>query len=196
MCLECGGLDIGIVEVLLKVVPLQGMRKDPVSGAKRKSFGTIEAVVPIQVSLLSPVVTDERFIETTGAAVETLYPYGSVVVGINKQFHGVKGRVVGPHSADTPCPDKNDRTVEVEFDLTPPEPNSQILSSSMQDKYYPAYEIAKSLGIGGGAWEDSRSGVHGHRQDEHRPGLEEERAVLPTGLCQGHRHCGPEGYQT
>lgn len=146
-----GGLDIGIVEVLLKVVPLQGMRKDPVSGAKRKSFGTIEAVVPIQVSLLSPVVTDERFIETTGAAVETLYPYGSVVVGINKQFHGVKGRVVGPHSADTPCPDKNDRTVEVEFDLTPPEPNfSQILSCSMQDKYYPAYEIAKSLGIGGG----------------------------------------------
>lgn len=146
-----GGLDIGMVDVLLKVVPLQGMKKDPVSGAKKKSFGTIEAVVPIQVTLLTPVVTDERFVETNGASVETLYPYGSVVVGINKQFHGVKGRVVGPHTADTPCPDKNDRTVEVEFDLTPPEPNfSQILASSMQDKYYPAHEIARSLGVSGG----------------------------------------------
>lgn len=146
-----GGLEIEKVEVLLKVVPLQGMKKDPVTGAKKKSFGTIEAVVPIQVTLLTPVVVDERFVETNGAPVETLYPYRSVVVGINKQFHGVKGRIVGPHTADTPCPDPTDRTVEVEFDLAPPEPNfSQILATSMQDKYYPAYEMARSLGISGG----------------------------------------------
>jgi 5'-3' exoribonuclease 1 len=146
-----GGLDIGQVEVLLKVVPLQGMKKDPVTGAKKKSFGTIEAIVPIQVTLLTPVVIDERFVETTGAPVHDLFPHGCVVVGINKQFHGVKGKVVGPHTESAPGPDPTDRTVEVEFNLTPPEPNfSSILATSMQDRYYPAHEMAKSLGISGG----------------------------------------------
>ena len=141
-----GGLDIGKVEVLLKVVPLQGMKKDATSGARKKSFGTIEAIVPIQVTILTPVVTDERFVETTGTPVHTLFPYGSTVVGISKQFLGVRGKVVGPHTEDGPAPADvaANRSVEVEFTLMPPEPNfAQILSSALLDKYYPAHEMAR-----------------------------------------------------
>ncbi len=44
-----GGIIIGEVTIKLRVVPLQGVERNPITGSGRKKFGTIEADVPIQV---------------------------------------------------------------------------------------------------------------------------------------------------
>lgn len=46
-----GGIIIGELNIKLRVVPLQGVERNPVTGSGRKKFGTIEADVPIQVEI-------------------------------------------------------------------------------------------------------------------------------------------------
>jgi len=84
-----GGLEIGPVEVMLKVVALQGMKKDPITGANKKAYGTAEAVVPIQMALWSPPVEDPRFIETGEVAVDKMFPESATVLGVREYEKGL-----------------------------------------------------------------------------------------------------------
>ena len=44
-----GGIIIGDLKIRLRVVPLQGLERNPVTGACKKKYGTVEADIPIQV---------------------------------------------------------------------------------------------------------------------------------------------------
>lgn len=45
-----GGLVIGDVKIRLRVNPLQGIQRDPATGAAKKKYGESEADIPIQVA--------------------------------------------------------------------------------------------------------------------------------------------------
>ncbi len=93
-----GGLEIGPINVLLGVVPLQGMERDRATGARTKVFGTAEASVPVQLVLWScPVSADPRFEESAALPLPLLLPYGVNVLVTSGHYAGQIGRVVGPH---------------------------------------------------------------------------------------------------
>eukprot|EP00605_Chrysophyceae_sp_TOSAG23-4_P002224 GSChrysophyteH1.ASY1.ANO1.2467.1 assembled CDS len=139
------GMSIGEIELFLHVVPLQGMRKDPVSGALKKVFGTKESAVPLQLVLWKDPVPDSRFIEQEEQTVAQLFPLGSSVISTVGQFRGMKGRVVGYRGGKV----KGDtRSVDVELVKTPPEPPfGYIIQASVQEDYYSSYDICKALRI-------------------------------------------------
>ena len=96
-----GGLNIGEVKIRLRVCPLQGMRRDPITGASKKVYGTDEADVPVQLALWSAASVDPRFQETQTLTVEKLLPYGCEVLGVTSTLKGLRGKVVGPHGPDS-----------------------------------------------------------------------------------------------
>ena len=96
-----GGLNIGEVKIRLRVCPLQGMRRDPVTGASKKVYGTDEADVPVQLALWSAAAVDPRFQETQSLSVEKLLPYGCEVLGVTGSLKGLRGKIVGPHGPET-----------------------------------------------------------------------------------------------
>lgn len=153
-----GGLAIGEIKIRLRVLALQGMKRDPVSGANKKVYGTEEADVPIQMALWSPPVVDERFLETDEMPVAALYPYGSQVIGVSGKFKGCVGTVVGPHTEEesrlragktmTTAEKQQPRCVDVEFAIPPPEPPfGYMIEASIKEEYLPAYQMAKTLNI-------------------------------------------------
>jgi 5'-3' exoribonuclease 1 len=94
-----GGLCVGPIVVRLRVAALQGLERNPVTGACKKVFSSLqEADVPIQMALWAPPVADTRFEETSELAVEDLMPFGAEVVALKGPLMGCKGRVVGPHA--------------------------------------------------------------------------------------------------
>ena len=96
-----GGLDIGSIKMRLRVVPLQGLQRDPLTGASRKVYSaSAEADIPIQMAIWTPPVLDTRFEETDELPVEQLMPYGAEVIALVGQLAGCKGRVIGPHGPD------------------------------------------------------------------------------------------------
>ena len=96
-----GGLNIGEVKIRLRVCPLQGMRRDPITGASKKVYGTDEADVPIQLALWSAAAIDPRFQETQSLSVEKLLPHGCEVLGVTGQLKGLRVKIVGPHGPET-----------------------------------------------------------------------------------------------
>ena len=62
---EVVGVDIGEVFVWVRVLPLQGMRREPSTGATTKLFGHYSeaAGVPLQLTMSSSPAPDPRFIE-------------------------------------------------------------------------------------------------------------------------------------
>jgi 5'-3' exoribonuclease 1 len=171
------------------------MRRDPVTGASKKVYGTDEADVPIQLALWSAPTIDPRFQETEEQPVSVLFPHGAEVVATFGQLIGCKGKVIGPHQpADagnarsslrkakakqgasdaasseakgesveeskgnddaataagdkSAAADKKSRVVDVEFYVQPPEPPfGHAIAQSIQEEYFPARDVCRSLGI-------------------------------------------------
>lgn len=166
-----GGLRIGQVVVRLRVAPLQGLQRDPNTGASKKVFSAKEeADVPIQMALWTPPVVDTRFEETAELSLEELMPYGAEVVALSGDLRGYKGRIVGPHTAESAAVTaatkrgtlKQDirkdqeaaaakakkRVVDVEFTVTPPEPPfGYSIANSVKEEYYSSRDLCALLQV-------------------------------------------------
>jgi 5'-3' exoribonuclease 1 len=168
-----GGLRVGKIVVRLRVAPLQGLQRDPVTGASKKVFSAKEeADVPIQMALWTPPVVDTRFEETAELSLAELMPHGAEVVALTGELRGYKGRVIGPHTAETTATAtaaskrgslKDDikkdhdtltgnkskrRTVDVEFTVTPPEPPfGYSIAHSVKDEFYTSKDLCALLQV-------------------------------------------------
>jgi len=141
------GLVIGEVGVLLTVVPLQGMHKDPVTGALKKVFSNSEASLPLQMALWASPCVDQRFVETGEQTVAQMFPLDSVVLGTVGSFRGMKGKVVGHHGG---AKAEEARSVDVEFTKLPAEPAfGYIIDASITEEYFSSQDICRALKISG-----------------------------------------------
>jgi 5'-3' exoribonuclease 1 len=139
-----GGLVIGDVHIRIRVVPLQGMRRDPKLGSTHKVFGTTEADLPIQMALWEPPVEDQRFIETPAVSVESFMPVGSIVLPTQGKYAGVKGVMKSHLKGVRGSTDE----AEVEFAVVPDEaPFGYNIAASVGDEYYSSREICRVLQI-------------------------------------------------
>lgn len=143
------GLRIGEINIVLHVYPLQGLERNPATGATKKVYGTSEARVPIQLALWKPPVIDTRYLETEGLPVEKLFPYQSTVISLVGPLIGCSGIVVGPHSADDGGNYNGKRVVDIEFTIPPPEPAgfSYRIANSLVDDYFRTRDLCKALKI-------------------------------------------------
>lgn len=154
-----GGLDIGEITIRVKVRPLQGLIRNPKTGASTKLFAkTIEADIPLQMVLWQPPAIDTRFQETEAMSVEELFPLATEVIAVTSQLIGCKGRVVGPHvlgaakkgakNTIQQQKKKQPKTVDVEFDIPLPEPPfGYSIAHTIQDEYYSSRELCQMLQI-------------------------------------------------
>ncbi|CAM9919012.1 unnamed protein product, partial [Ectocarpus sp. 12 AP-2014] len=134
-----GGVDIGKVQLMLKARPLQGMRVDPATGARRKVFGTEEAEVPVHMVLWSCPSEDPRFVEKENVTLEERFPLGSRVTCLHGgNGHGCGGEVVAQSKGK----------VDVLADLRPPEPPFGLaIVQSVKTAYFPQHKACQTLGI-------------------------------------------------
>lgn len=102
-----GGLVIGQVLIRLRVVALQGMKTDLVTGERRKVFGRSETDIPIQLVLWNHL-HDPRFVETDRLPLTSLFPNRCEVVGIKGECLGIKGYVIHSDSYDDGKVDSTD----------------------------------------------------------------------------------------
>ncbi len=140
-----GGINIGTVQVRIRVRVLQGMQRDPMTGKATKIFGESEADVPLQMALWSSPVKDDRFQETESATVAEIMPDGCDVIATAGVLRGMKGKV--RHNKKTSLPDAP-RSVDVEFSVIPPEPAfGHAIAASVADEYFSGRDLAKVLQI-------------------------------------------------
>ena len=88
-----GGLFIGDILIRLKLVSLQGMATNMLTGDRKKIFGKQEFDVPIQLVLWNHV-RDPRFIETSQMPLKALLPPRCQVIGVKGEYLGCLGQVV------------------------------------------------------------------------------------------------------
>jgi len=148
-----GGVIIGEVKIRLRVVPLQGLQRNPITGSCKKKFGESEADVPIQMVLWVPPVMDERFKENDELTIEELMPVGSEVVAVAGDLLGCKGVVVGPHTAEKSEAKQHAgslrRLVDVEFSVPSKNENSfgYTIAKAFSDDYYSSRDLCSVLHI-------------------------------------------------
>jgi 5'-3' exoribonuclease 1 len=95
-----GGMDIGEIKIKFKVQLLQGLNRDPLTGATKKVFSAnTVAEIPVQLVLTSLPTPDPRFEEVSELPLERLMPVGAPVIAITGQLIGCSGTIVGPHKA-------------------------------------------------------------------------------------------------
>lgn len=85
-------------------------------------------------------------------------PLGCEVVAIKGQLQGVRGRIVGPHTAEESSStreslrangkSKEQKVVDVEFSILPPEtPFGRAIAESVKEDYFPSRDVCSSLRI-------------------------------------------------
>lgn len=145
-----GGLNINETYTRLRVLPLQGMKRDPVSGARRKIFSKAsEADIPLQLALWQPTAPDNRFVEMDELPIEKLLPLGTEVVAISGAYAGFKGVVLGPHGKNKAPTTPRKRVVDVEFKIPqcPEPPFGYNIARSMAEEFYSSRDVCTMLGI-------------------------------------------------
>ena len=148
-----GGLSVGDILIRLRICALQGLERNSVTGRTIKKYGTIEADIPIQLSLWTPPVIDTRFQESGEIPVEVLMPFGSEVLAIAGRLLGCKGKVIGPHGIDSSnnksaVKQSRSRIVDVEFTVPPREPPfGYAIANASSDEYYSSKDLCNALGI-------------------------------------------------
>ena len=90
-----GGVQIQDVKIRLKLLPLQGMKTNPVNGSSKKLFGNEEAEVPLQLALWQAPAPDPRFEERGPMSLEERFQVDSNVVLTKGKYKGCVGQVVG-----------------------------------------------------------------------------------------------------
>jgi 5'-3' exoribonuclease 1 len=133
-----GGIDIGEINIRLKLLPLQGMKMNPSNGAKKKLFGKREADVPLQLVLWQAPAPDPRFQERGPMTLQDRFPLNKTVVITKGKYRGFKGEVLG--IAD----DK--KSVGVKVQTIPPEiPFGLAIAKSVQESFVSSYDAARIL---------------------------------------------------
>ena len=132
-----GGVQIGEIKVRLKLLPLQGMKTNPVNGSTKKLFGKEEADVPLQLALWQAPAPDPRFVEKGPMQVQDRFPVGCNVVLTKGKYRGCLGSVVGV--ADP-------KKVGVKVQTMPPEiPFGLALARSVYESYISSQDATRIL---------------------------------------------------
>jgi 5'-3' exoribonuclease 1 len=132
-----GGLDIGNIQIRLKLLPLQGMKTSPINGSKKKVFGTEEADVPLQMVLWQSPAPDPRFEEHGPLTLKDLFPENSEVVLTKGKYRGCTGKVVGA---------LDDQKVGIKVAVTPPEPPFGLaIAKTVQESYIMSGDASRVL---------------------------------------------------
>ena len=134
-----GGVDIGDIQIRLKLLTLQGMKTSSKDGSSKKVFGTVEADVPLQMVLWQSPAPDPRFEERGPLTLKDRFPSNSAVVLTKGKFRGCQGSVVGA---------LDDDKVGVKVQVTPPEPPFGLaIARSVQESYISSSDASKVLKI-------------------------------------------------
>jgi hypothetical protein len=134
-----GGVDIGQVNIRLRLLPLQGMKTSPVNGSTKKLFGKEEAEVPFQLALMQPPARDRRFIERGPMSLQDRFPPECNVVLTKGKYRGCVGQVVGV---------TDDKKLAVKVLTLPPEvPFGLALARSVYESYISSADAARILKI-------------------------------------------------
>ena len=149
------GLNIGDIQIRLRVQALQGMKRDPITGASTKVYNTSEADVPIQLALWNAITVDPRFQEQEVSPVEKLMPYGCDVVAVKGPLLGCLGKVIGPHTAEDSKKLSKDsatnlakRVVDIEFSIPPAEPPfGHLIADSIKEEYFSSQDVCSALKV-------------------------------------------------
>jgi 5''-3'' exonuclease len=132
-----GGVDIGEIQIRLKLLPLQGMKTSSKDGSKKKMFGTEEADVPLQMVLWKSPAPDPRFEERGPMTLKDRFPAKSTVVLTKGKYLGCVGSVIGV---------LDDEKVGVKVAAIPPEPPFGLaIARSVQESYVSSSDAAKVL---------------------------------------------------
>mmetsp|Transcript_7356 Transcript_7356/g.11073 ORF Transcript_7356/g.11073 Transcript_7356/m.11073 type:complete len:1538 (+) Transcript_7356:75-4688(+) len=134
-----GGVDIGDIQIRLKLMSLQGMKTSSKDGSTKKVFGTIEADVPLQMVLWQSPAPDPRFEERGPMTLSDRFPANSTVVLSKGKYLGCLGTVVGA---------LDDGKIGVKVKVTPPEPPFGLaIARSVQESYVSSSDAARVLKI-------------------------------------------------
>mmetsp|Transcript_26308 Transcript_26308/g.77783 ORF Transcript_26308/g.77783 Transcript_26308/m.77783 type:complete len:1519 (-) Transcript_26308:88-4644(-) len=134
-----GGVDIGSIQIRLKLVPLQGMKTSPVNGSTKKVFGKEEADVPLQMGLWKAPAPDPRFIERGPMTLTDRFPSGCRVLLTKGKHRGCHGEVLGVVDGDK---------IGVKVQVIPPEPPFGLaIARSVQESYISSGDAARVLKI-------------------------------------------------
>ena len=93
-------VQIGDVQIRLKIVPLQGMKTSPLDGSSKKLFGKEEADLPLQMALASSPAPDPRFIERGPKSLKDRFPSKCKVVLTKGKYRGCIGTVLSTLDKD------------------------------------------------------------------------------------------------
>ena len=131
-------VDIGAVQVLLKVQTFIGMRRAP-TGAIKRAFSEETTFVPLQLAFLNLSNPDPRYAELPPPSLADAFPLNSRVLYTGPQHYGAIGTILSH--------DRNN-TVTVKLTVQPPETDfGRTIASKSQLQYYPSYLVSKSLSI-------------------------------------------------
>ena len=131
-----GGVNIGSVQIRLKLVSLQGMKVSPSTGASKKFFGTEEADVPLQMVLWQSPAPDPRFEERGPMTLKDRFPPQRHVVLTKGKYRGCVGNILNVVG------DK----IGVKVEVSPPEPPFGLaIARTVQESYINTADAAKVL---------------------------------------------------
>lgn len=134
-----GGVQIGDINLRIKVLPLQGMKTNFNTGATKKLFGTTEADIPLQLALWQAPAPDPRFVERGPMTLQDRFAVNSNVVLTKGKYRGCSGIVVGVVDA---------KTVGVKVQIIPPElPFGLAIAQSVQESIISSSDAARILKI-------------------------------------------------
>lgn len=132
-----GGVQIGEVQVRIKLVALQGMKTNPANGSTKKAFGQEEAEVPLQVCLWQAPAPDPRFEERGPVTLSDRFPVNSKVVLTKGKYRGCSGLVVGV---------ADESKVGVKVSIVQPEPPFGLaIARSVEESYVSSSDAARIL---------------------------------------------------
>ena len=135
-----GGVDIGELQIRIKVLPLQGMKVNP-DGSTKKLFGKTEADVPLHMGLWVAPVEDPRFQERGPMTVADLYPKGTNVILTSGKYKGAIAVVAGASHDD-----EKGAMVHVRMEEVAPEPPFGLaIVRSIAESYVGVVDAAKIL---------------------------------------------------
>jgi 5'-3' exoribonuclease 1 len=139
-----GGVQIGDIQVRLKLLPLQGMKTNPANGSTKKFFGQEEAEVPLQLCLVKAPAPDPRFEERGPLTVKDRFPVNSNVILTKGKYRGCQGTVIAA---------VDEKKVGVKVRIVQPEPPFGLaIARSVQESYVSSSDAAKILKLNPGVF--------------------------------------------
>jgi 5'-3' exoribonuclease 1 len=137
-----GGVQIGEINVRLKMLPLQGMTTNPTNGSTKKLFGKEEADVPLQLALWQAPAPDPRFMEKGPMTLQDRFPVEGSVILTKGKYRGCRGSVLG--IADG-------KKVGIKVLTIPPEiPFGLALARSVYESYISSTDASRILKLNPG----------------------------------------------